>query len=250
MWSFNYLNCILIIFLLIFFLTINVDLESADPSLAPIVEAMREKFLKYWEHVPPITLVAHVLHPTYKLHYTTRMLQIYHANLGLQTGEEEPTIRQLLQELVSTYSAQPNVDQPSSSQRRRYNLIIYNLLFLIIFLSLLLFLTSTFLNLNRTNSQSQLLQELDEGLDMRPSNANELETYLSLPNVADGIDVLEYWKKNANMFPTLARIARDVFAVPMSTVPSESCFSSANRILTDKRYTIKFLINLIILLFI
>ena len=240
MWSFNYLNCILIIFLLIFFLTINVDLESADPSLAPIVEAMREKFLKYWERVPPITLVAHVLHPTYKLHYTTRMLQIYHANLGLQTGEEEPTIRQLLQELVSTYSAQPNVDQPSSSQTRRYNLIIYNLLFL----------TSTFLNLNRANSQSQLLQELDEGLDMRPSNANELETYLSLPNVADGIDVLEYWKKNANMFPTLARIARDVFAVPMSTVPSESCFSSANRILTDKRYTIKFLINLIILLFI
>jgi hAT family C-terminal dimerisation region len=30
-------------------------------------------------------------------------------------------------------------------------------------------------------------------------------------------------------------MARDVFAVPMSTVPSESCFSSANMILTDKR---------------
>ena len=30
-------------------------------------------------------------------------------------------------------------------------------------------------------------------------------------------------------------MARDVFAVPVSTVPSESCFSSANRILSDKR---------------
>ena len=30
-------------------------------------------------------------------------------------------------------------------------------------------------------------------------------------------------------------MARDVFAVPVSTIPSESCFSSANRILTDKR---------------
>jgi hAT family C-terminal dimerisation region len=30
-------------------------------------------------------------------------------------------------------------------------------------------------------------------------------------------------------------MARDVFAVSVSTVPSESCFSSANRILTDKR---------------
>ena len=30
-------------------------------------------------------------------------------------------------------------------------------------------------------------------------------------------------------------MARDVFAVLVSTVPSESCFSSANRILSDKR---------------
>jgi hAT family C-terminal dimerisation region len=30
-------------------------------------------------------------------------------------------------------------------------------------------------------------------------------------------------------------MARDIFAVPVSTVSSESCFSSANRILTDKR---------------
>jgi hAT family C-terminal dimerisation region len=30
-------------------------------------------------------------------------------------------------------------------------------------------------------------------------------------------------------------IARDIFVVPVSTVPSESYFSSANMILTDKR---------------
>jgi hAT family C-terminal dimerisation region len=30
-------------------------------------------------------------------------------------------------------------------------------------------------------------------------------------------------------------MACDIFVVPVSTVPSESCFSSANRILTDKR---------------
>ena len=49
------------------------------------------------------------------------------------------------------------------------------------------------------------------------------------------IDVLDYWTKNANAYPTVAMMARDLFAVPVSTVPSESCFSSANRILTDKR---------------
>jgi hAT family C-terminal dimerisation region len=30
-------------------------------------------------------------------------------------------------------------------------------------------------------------------------------------------------------------MAFDIFAMPMSTVPFESCFSSAKRILTDKR---------------
>jgi hAT family C-terminal dimerisation region len=29
-------------------------------------------------------------------------------------------------------------------------------------------------------------------------------------------------------------MARDIFTVPVSTVPPESCFSSANSILTDK----------------
>jgi hAT family C-terminal dimerisation region len=50
----------------------------------------------------------------------------------------------------------------------------------------------------------------------------------------DQIDILEYWKKNATAYPTLVMMARDLFAVFVSTVPSESC-CSANRILTDKR---------------
>jgi hAT family C-terminal dimerisation region len=51
----------------------------------------------------------------------------------------------------------------------------------------------------------------------------------------DQIDILEYWKRNATAYPTLAMMVRDVFAVHVSTVHSESCFSLANRILTDKR---------------
>jgi hAT family C-terminal dimerisation region len=50
----------------------------------------------------------------------------------------------------------------------------------------------------------------------------------------DQIDILEYWKRNATAYPILAMMARDVFTMYVSIVPSESCFSSANRILTDK----------------
>jgi hAT family C-terminal dimerisation region len=51
----------------------------------------------------------------------------------------------------------------------------------------------------------------------------------------DQINILEYWKRNAIVYPKLVMIARDVFIVHVSTVPSESYFSSANRILTYKR---------------
>jgi hAT family C-terminal dimerisation region len=50
----------------------------------------------------------------------------------------------------------------------------------------------------------------------------------------DQIDIPEYWKRNATAYTTLAMMMRDVFAVLVSTVPSESCFSSTNGILTDK----------------
>jgi hAT family C-terminal dimerisation region len=51
----------------------------------------------------------------------------------------------------------------------------------------------------------------------------------------DGIDILGYWKWNETAYPTLAMMARDIFVVPVPTVPSESYFSSANMILIDKR---------------
>jgi hypothetical protein len=65
--------------------------------------------------------------------------------------------------------------------------------------------------------------------------SNDLQVFFSVKGTPEGIDVLDYWKENKNIFPTLYTMARDIFAVPVSTVPSESCFSSANRILTDKR---------------
>ncbi|KAJ4747750.1 Zinc finger BED domain-containing protein RICESLEEPER 1 [Rhynchospora pubera] len=66
---------------------------------------------------------------------------------------------------------------------------------------------------------------------------NELSSYTGLPtNLEDeSIDILDYWKRHSSAYPTLAMMARDIFAVPVSTVPSESCFTSANRILSDRR---------------
>jgi hAT family C-terminal dimerisation region len=58
---------------------------------------------------------------------------------------------------------------------------------------------------------------------------------MSMLNENEDVDIMTWWKRNARGYPTLTMMARDVFTVPVSTVPFESCFSSANKILSDKR---------------
>ena len=46
---------------------------------------------------------------------------------------------------------------------------------------------------------------------------------------------LVWWKNNVNKYPILSCVARDVFAVLVSTVTSESAFSTGGRVLDPFR---------------
>ena len=48
-------------------------------------------------------------------------------------------------------------------------------------------------------------------------------------------NVLDWWKENCPRYPILSKIARDVFAVPASTVASESAFSLGKRVVDPFR---------------
>ena len=47
--------------------------------------------------------------------------------------------------------------------------------------------------------------------------------------------VLDWWKVAGTRFPTLRKIARDIFAIPVTTVASESAFSTSGRVLSEHR---------------
>jgi hAT family C-terminal dimerisation region len=48
-------------------------------------------------------------------------------------------------------------------------------------------------------------------------------------------DILAWWKVNASRYPILSLMAKDVLAMSVSTVPSESAFSTGGRILDPFR---------------
>jgi len=67
------------------------------------------------------------------------------------------------------------------------------------------------------------------------SRKSEADTYLddSLVPLRDGeeFDVLKWWKRNQDQYPVLAKMARDFLAIPLSTVASESTFSTAGMVI-------------------
>ncbi|KAG5552687.1 hypothetical protein RHGRI_010699 [Rhododendron griersonianum] len=69
------------------------------------------------------------------------------------------------------------------------------------------------------------------------SSMSELDKYLTdvvekVPKGEEGkFDLMNWWKVNSSKYKVLSLLARDVLAMPVSTVASESAFSTGGRIL-------------------
>jgi hypothetical protein len=70
-----------------------------------------------------------------------------------------------------------------------------------------------------------------------PKTKIEIESYFQedqVPyNPSVELDILGWWKTNSTRHPILARIAREVLAIPATTVASESAFSTSGRVVSD-----------------
>ena len=67
----------------------------------------------------------------------------------------------------------------------------------------------------------------------------EWNQYLKAPGIGLHEDPLEWWRKNASLFPNLAEAARTILAVPASSAPSERVFSKLGRVAAKERVRIR-----------
>ncbi|KAL4556392.1 hypothetical protein LXL04_039043 [Taraxacum kok-saghyz] len=79
--------------------------------------------------------------------------------------------------------------------------------------------------------------EMDMGSSEANLNKTELDKYLGEDREAMDVnfDILKWWGINKCRYPVLSKMARDVLAIPVSTVASESAFSTGGRVLDSFR---------------
>ncbi|XP_056695824.1 zinc finger BED domain-containing protein RICESLEEPER 1-like [Spinacia oleracea] len=81
----------------------------------------------------------------------------------------------------------------------------------------------------KNNIQEQIKKQIS-GADGGRFVRSEFDRYLNEQMGEDEEkDILTWWKLNGPRFPVIARMARDVLAIPVSTVASESAFSVGGR---------------------
>jgi hypothetical protein len=160
-----------------------------------------------------LIFVAAALDPRYKLSDYTKMAtgEIY----GLEMGDKVwAAINKCVRELFEEYriqSSTPAAVTPSTDQAI-------------------------------TEGGGSLMKQLIANRLRQSNSANaasksELDKYLAedCEDPDAKLDILAWWSVNSSRFPTLAKMARDILAIPISTVASESAFSTSGRILDDFR---------------
>ena len=71
------------------------------------------------------------------------------------------------------------------------------------------------------------------------SAKGEFERFKKEPQLHHDEHALEWWKKNHERFPLIAKVARQLLCVPATSVPSERIFSTAGLIVSNLRSSLK-----------
>ncbi|CAN1756696.1 Putative AC transposase [Linum perenne] len=179
-----------------------------DHRVSRMAELMWLKFSKYWMNIHELLAIAVILDPRCKL----QMVEYWEIRLASTTNRIcNEKMKDTLSELVGEYQRRNRLvnEHPASETNENFTSddVDFDLF------------VSQKKRARTTPCQSELENYLDETLIPRSPDFN----------------ILMWWKMNGVKFPTLQAIARDLLAVPVTSVASESAFSAGGRLLDPHR---------------
>ncbi|WJZ90361.1 hypothetical protein VitviT2T_009509 [Vitis vinifera] len=190
-------------------------LICSNDVVKTMASSMLQKFDKYWSGCHIVMAIAAIFDPRYKI----KILEFYFPLMyGSEASNEIEKIRGMCYELLSEYQSKSNLGQKTSSYGTSSG--------------------STLLELNY--DEQDPLSKFDLFVHSTTGESHtksELDYYLEesiLPRNSN-FDVLSWWKTNGIKYPTLQMIVRDIYAIPVSTVASESAFSTGGRVVSKHR---------------
>lgn len=190
---------------------------SPIPEVKLMADGMIEKFLKYWQEIHMVLVMAVILDPRFKM----LMIEFYFPKIyAVGVVEQIKRVRDLCEEIFNYYEvtstaltcgavAESSLAVGHSLKDQRQ----------LGFLNWAAFEAFASQNTKLTKSQSELERYLEEPLVERTAD----------------FDVLTWWKMNKDRYPVLAEIAKDILAIPVTTVASKSAFSVEGRSLSPHR---------------
>ncbi|CAN0917467.1 Putative AC transposase [Linum grandiflorum] len=184
-------------------------LDDPNHIISRMAGKMWLKFSKYWNDIHLLLAVAVVLDPRYKLH----IVEYFAAKFGsTNTDLAAERVKSVLVDLFREYqSKDPN---PADYDIGDSSVDASDLDF------------DLYVSQRKKSRTTVITTELDHYLaeDVVPRSKK-------LPS----FDILNWWNLYGAKYPTLHRIAKDILAVPITSVASESAFSSGGRLLDPHR---------------
>ncbi|XP_031120336.1 zinc finger BED domain-containing protein RICESLEEPER 2-like [Ipomoea triloba] len=189
--------------------TLRDWIRSSDPQFSAMVKRMKEKFDKYWgnvEKMNTLLYVATVLDPRkkyifadfcFKKMYSVDQASVLCSKLKEVTSEGN-NFSQSLSVINEDCEDEPHNVLNIETDFQKY-----------------------LVEIGRGEQKSELDKYINEELDTQIGGGE--------------FDILRWWKENAHRFPILSCMARDILAVPVSTVASESTFNIGGRVLDTYR---------------
>lgn len=199
--------------------------------LSSMANAMKAKFEKYWEFDERknniLLYVAVVLSPRFKLKLLSYCFENFFGPeiSKRMTTSVENVLRRLFHE-YSTRAASVSVSSGSGGGSSS---------------------ASANVDLRFDDETMDLDEDENFNYDIIPQfksvettsfdKESEIDVYLleTLAKDSSSFDILYWWKQNGHWFEVLSRMSRDILTIPISTVASESAFSTEGRVVNPSR---------------